>query len=140
MKESISLCMPYYMNPGMLAEHYRQWAAWPDAVKRRVEVVLVDDASPSGPALDVERPADLPAISIYRVAVDIPWHQDGARNLSAHVAAGRWLVLTDMDHMLRADDAVRLLDHIDSGRIDDGHIYTLGRRKASNRRPTTAEA
>jgi hypothetical protein len=123
----LSLCLPYYVNPGMLARHYEIWQAWPSALKRQVEIVIVDDASPEGAAADVPRPEGLPGLSIYRVQKDVPWHQDGARNLGAHVAAGTWLLLTDMDHVLPAESAEALLKRIDRGRIDKGHIYTLER-------------
>ena len=115
------------MNPGMLAEHYRLWARWPQSLKARVEVVVVDDASPTGAAIDVPRPDGLPQLSIYRVKVDQPWHQDGARNLAADRAAAPWLLLTDMDHALSQQAAAQLLDLIDHRLVEVGSIYTLHR-------------
>ncbi len=132
----LSLCLAYYMNPGMLGIHYRHWAAWPEALKARVEIVIVDDASPTGPAIDVPRPAGMPQLSIYRVTVDQPWHQHGARNLAADRAVGKWLLLTDMDHALNEVVATRLFDKIDRGRITEDSIYTLHRREARTGRTT----
>jgi hypothetical protein len=111
----------------MLARHYRNWSLWPESVKARVEIVLVDDASPSGAAADVPRPVGIPSLSIYRVLVDKPWHQHAARNLAAKVAAGRWLVMTDMDHSISQRAASRMLQKIDRGEVSDGSIYTLHR-------------
>lgn len=99
---ALTLVYAYYDNPGMLARQFAIWREYPDWYRKRVKVVVVDDASPRWPALEVPRPEGLPALEIYRVAVDIPWHQDGARNLGAHVAAG-WLFLSDMDHVLPAE-------------------------------------
>lgn len=96
---SLTLVYAYYDNPAMLARQFETWAAYPEWFRKRVKAVVVDDASPRWPALEVERPRGLPALEIYRVAVDIPWHQDGARNLGAHVSEG-WLFLSDMDHVL----------------------------------------
>jgi len=98
---SLTLIYAYYDNPGMLARQFATWREYPEWYRKRVKVVIVDDGSPRWPALEVPRPAGLPALEVYRVAVDIPWHQDGARNLGAHVSEG-WLFLSDMDHVLPA--------------------------------------
>lgn len=117
----------YYDNPGMLAAQYACWAAYPEWSRRRVRVIVVDDASPRWPALEVPRPRELPKLSIYRVKVDIPWHQDGARNLGAHEAAPGWLFLSDIDHMLPASSLAQVLrfrsplTFYTFGRIDAPH-------------------
>jgi hypothetical protein len=105
----LSIVMPYYMNPGMLAHQYETWAAYPADLKERVDIVIVDDGSPVSPAADVPRPEGLPPLGIFRVLEDRPWHQHGARNLGAFVAKGPWLLLTDMDHVLPAESLARLL-------------------------------
>lgn len=94
----LSLVVTYYGQPAMLAEQAKAWADYPDGV----EVVLVDDGS-------AEPAAPQPRSRGYRVGVDIPWHQDGARNLGATVAAGEWLLLLDIDHILPLREAERLL-------------------------------
>lgn len=129
----LSLVMPFYRNPGMLALQMNGWAAWPGRVKRRTEIVIVDDGSPEAAAA-VARPSGLPDLSIYRVLDDMPWHQHGARNLGAHVAQGPWLLLTDMDHVLPVASAESLLDRLDA--LDPGAIYTLDRVEADTGRPT----
>jgi hypothetical protein len=131
---TLSIVMPYYINPSMLALQYAGWAAWPDSLKQRVEIVIVDDGSPEAPALDVERPAGLPALSIYRVTEDRPWHQHAARNLGAHVAGAQWLLLTDMDHVLSETAAQALVKRI--GRLDEAMVYTLARIEADSGLPT----
>lgn len=128
--------MPYYMNPRMLALHYEKWMAWPEAIKARTEVVIVDDGSPSGAAIDVERSDALPKLTIYRVREDTPWHQTGARNLGAHVAAGTWLLLTDMDHVLPASSAEVLFRRMDNDELDEKTIYTMARIDAGSNLPT----
>lgn len=99
---ALTLVYAYYDNPAMLARQYETWRGYPEWYRRRIKIVIVDDGSPRWPALEVARPAGLPTLELYRVAVDIPWHQDGARNLGAHVATG-WLFLSDMDHVLPAE-------------------------------------
>jgi predicted glycosyltransferase involved in capsule biosynthesis len=82
----------------MLAEQARIWRDY----SAGVEVIVVDDGS----AL----PAQADGCSVYRVTKDIPWHQDGARNLGAHVARGDWLLFLDIDHAISAAELGRLMD------------------------------
>lgn len=96
----LSLVMPYYRNPLMLARQYRVWREeWPAWHKDLVDVVIVDDGSPE-PAADVERSGHLPFIRIFRVLEDRPWHQHGARNLGAREALADYLLMTDIDHVV----------------------------------------
>jgi hypothetical protein len=130
----ITLIMPYYDNSSMLELHYGCWLEWPEDLKARLKVIIVDDGSPTAPAIDVPRPDGLPALSIYRVTEDRPWHQHAARNLGAHVADDGWLLLTDMDHMLTAENALQLFKRIDL--LEPDMIYTLHRVEADTGLPT----
>lgn len=130
---SLSLCAPFYKNSLMLAHQYSIWASYDDRLKAQIEVVIVDDGSPS-PALDVPRPEGLPALRIYRVLADIPWHQHGARNLAAKEAAAPWLFLTDMDHVLPGYTLDALLALVMVAPPDS--VYTFARVDAPHGRPT----
>lgn len=126
----LSIVLPYYRNPRMLARQYLTWALeWPAWLKELIEVVIVDDGSPE-PALEVPRLYNgaTPPLSIFRVLEDRPWHQHGARNLGAHVAQAPWLLLTDMDHVIPRDTLGELLrlTHAESG----DRFYTFARRDA----------
>lgn len=129
----LTLVMPFYRNSGMLARQYQGWADWPGELKGRFEIVLVDDGSPE-PAAGVSRPQGLPALRIYRVKEDRPWHQHAARNIGAHEASPGWLLLTDMDHVLSMVSAAALAMRID--RLDAGTAYTLDRVEADTGKPT----
>lgn len=99
----LSLVMPYYRNPVMLATHYEIWRSeWAPEFKAQVDVVIVDDGSPE-PAADVPRPEGLPPIRIFRVLEDRLWNQHGARNLGARQATAPALLMTDMDHVVPGD-------------------------------------
>jgi len=132
----LTIVMPFYLNKGMLSLQYANWAAWPEEIKDRVSIILVDDGSPEGHAVDVPRPEGLPPVSIYRVTEDRPWHQHGARNLGAHVAGDGWLLLTDMDHVLAEKDAGTLLKLIRKGKLDPEACYMLARIEADTGLPT----
>lgn len=134
--DRLTLIMPYYDNGSMLELQYRGWLEWPESIKGRFRVVLIDDASPNAPAAAVARPDGLPAVDIYRVLEDIPWHQHGARNLGAHIADDGWLLLTDMDHVLSGEAASALFARMDAGLLDPGTIYTMDRIEADTLQPT----
>jgi hypothetical protein len=95
----LSIIIPYYNAPGMLARQLQEIAKYPPQLK----VVVVDDGSAV--------PAEVPDwIELYRIDQDIPWNRGGARNLGAHVAQTDWLVHVDIDHILPTDAAWNLLD------------------------------
>lgn len=129
----VSLVMPFYLNGSMLALQFAEWRLWSAKAKAQIEVVVVDDGSPE-PAAAITRPKGLPALSIYRVTEDRPWHQHAARNLGAHVAAAPWLLLTDMDHVLTAEAADALLKRLHE--LDPGTAYFLNRIEADTGEPT----
>ena len=134
----LTIGIPYYRNPDMLAEQYRVWAAYSDDIKSHVEVVIVDDGSPDEPAMGVPRPDGLPALAIYRVLVDIPWHQHGARNLAAKVAHGDWLLLTDMDHVVPAETVRHVVEQIIPAAAPNA-VHTFQRVDAPKLTPTVNE-
>jgi GT2 family glycosyltransferase len=130
----ITLIMPYYDNGEMLRVHLAAWHDWPADIRERFKVIIVDDGSPNAPAASVPLPANLIDVSIYRVTEDRPWHQHAARNLGAHVAADGWLLLTDMDHVLTAENAAALVRRLH--KMDEGTVYTLHRIEADTGEPT----
>lgn len=84
-------------------------------------VIIVDDGSPS-PALDVVKmwlnaqdswsvsPGSVfDTLALYRIDVDIPWNREGARNLASRECKTEWMVHVDIDHVLPAECATRLL-------------------------------
>lgn len=127
----LTMVMPYYMNEGMLEAQYELWASYPPELKAGIDIIIVDDGSPSKHAVWVDLVPKLPPLQIYRVVPDIPWNQHGARNLGATHAKGPWLFMTDMDHMLPAVSLAALLDC-----NDEKHTITFGRVDAPDMKPT----
>lgn len=105
----ISLVFAYYENPNMLELQWKEISHYPVEVKRTLEVIVVDDGSPSHPAGEVRRPRGLPSHSIFRLDRDVRWNQDAARNIGAHEARGQWLLLTDIDHVVPGETLSQLL-------------------------------
>lgn len=109
----ITLCMAYYENPEMLAMQYQRLRALPTLLKGHVSVIIVDDGT-AAPFQDGKAKAsakraawleDLAGIdlSVYAMNVDVRWNQDACRNLAAAKAGTKWLLLTDIDHLIPED-------------------------------------
>jgi hypothetical protein len=119
----LTLCLPYYLNAGMLQVHYAFLAQLEPELKARVRLIVVDDGSPTSPAKAPERDIGV-SVEIYRITVDVPWNQDAARNLAVDRARTDWLVLTDIDHRPTAET----LRHLVEDKLKEKHAYRFGMR------------
>jgi glycosyltransferase involved in cell wall biosynthesis len=120
----ISLVMAYYENPDMLRHQFSVVRALPYYIRDHLEVVVVDDGSPSPREARAEDVGC--ALQMYRIKVDIRWNQDAARNIGAHHATHPWLLLTDMDHVVPADTWEAVM----RGALDEETVYQFGRVSA----------
>lgn len=130
MKPKLTICMPFYRNGSMLRVQQDAWARWPDDLRERLTVVIVDDGSPDNTALDNVQPCDYD-LQIYRILVNKPWNQNGARNLAMHVAPDGWCLVTDFDHVLERDQAASAFQW----RRHGGEYYIPARRLAESHEP-----
>ena len=121
----ISLVFAYYENPEMLELQWREISRYPARVKKLLQVVVVDDGSPSHPAGEVARPRELPQHAIFRLDRDVRWNQDAARNIGAHEARAPWLLLTDIDHVVPEATLTKLV----SSELDPEVVYSFPRIK-----------
>jgi len=78
----ISIVYTYYNNPLMLERMVRHLNSLSSQVKSRIEVLVVDDGSQEAPAGNLPYTAEFD-LKIFRVEVDKPWNQSGARNLGS---------------------------------------------------------
>jgi hypothetical protein len=121
----ITLVYSYCSQEHMLAHQYATWAAYPDEAKAGVSIIIVDDCSRETPAIAVPRPVGLPPLEIYRVGIWKDWGWPMARNLGMHHAPEGVCLLTDLDHVLSADEVVKLAG-MD---VADGVAYRPTRQK-----------
>lgn len=124
MMRPLTICCPYYENPSMLREHQRIWAQYPEKMRRNLTVIIADDGSPNAPALEAVEPHDY-NLQIYRIEVNIPWNQCGARNLAMYCAPEGWCLVTDIDHVLLPDEAEKLA----SMKVRVGEYYVPARKR-----------
>lgn len=125
-----TLVMAYFDNPNMLRQHIRTWCELPGEIRANLHVVIVDDGSPRAPALgtfctpDVVGWADeLASVQLWRMGCNVPWNQDACRNIGVREAPTRWVLLTDMDHVVPAETWRRLM----KGRLEKSKVYRFGR-------------
>lgn len=107
----VSLIFAYYDNGEMLARQLSEWQSYDPNEREALEFVIVDDGSPNKPAIDYVKGCDFD-LQLFRIGVNIPWNQDGARNLAMRHARGRWALMMDMDHMLPRDQVKPMLDFV----------------------------
>lgn len=97
---AITLVLPFYENPGMLREQQATWRAYQDDLKAKFHAIVVDDASPTKPALPAVEKTGIASFRLYRTGVDVRWNWLFARNLGVQEADTQWVLLTDIDHVL----------------------------------------
>jgi hypothetical protein len=121
----ITIVMPYYENPKMLRLQMHEWRMYRPAEKEALCALIVDDGSPRNPARDVAiayaGAAGFP-IRVLRINENIPWNQDGARNLAMKNVLTNWVLMTDMDHMIQRDQVSAMLDFT-SHKVTRGEYY-----------------
>jgi len=118
----VTVVMAYYENPNMLQRQLANFAKMRAAIKEHLEYVIVDDGSPKHPAGTDLIPIDY-KLQIHRMGVDIRWNQDACRNLGAKEARHKWLLLTDMDHLIPEGTLGMMMDR----HLNESSIYKFSR-------------
>lgn len=124
----LTICLPYYENPGMLNRQYASLRALPSRLKAHVSLIVVDDGSPDHPIFPPSPGLGTDEFPFgrvfgFRMKEDIPWNQDACRNLAAHHALTEWLILTDIDHLIPA----KTLSYALGNDLDPGVAYQFTR-------------
>lgn len=105
----LTICMAVYGQPKMLAHQLATIDAYPEAVRERLSLIVVDDhGDPPVRPWDVKTFETLIKKSLFRVDDDIPWNQMGARNLAMEHAEG-WCLMIDPDMVFSAEMMGRML-------------------------------
>lgn len=129
-----TLVMAYYENPQMLWHQYMRWGKLRSEIARNLHVVIVDDGSPTKPAVDVlrlYRGGQLGSLQVWRMGVDVRWNQDACRNIGVREARTQWVLLTDMDHAVPVETWDRLMGR----KLNKREIYRFGRVSAPGLEP-----
>lgn len=137
----LTMVFSVYGQPKMLLEQMSKILFYPEDVRNRLSVVIVDDCGKPPVAVeDVAFVAHLlKSLMLFRVTKDIPWNQGGARNLGMKHASG-WCLLMDPDFVFEGDMIRKIMDrlmtmkrgqnlrfclrHTDTNKIDNGSPNT----------------
>ena len=114
----ITYVLTYFNNPDMMKVQLATWHTYPVEIRNAMDFIVVDDCS--NPPLYIEN-ANL-NLTVLRVTDDITWNLPGARNLGADFCKTPWLLLTDTDMVLTAENAIKLI-HLDTS--DTNTIWNI---------------
>jgi len=104
---NVTMVFGYYNQPVMLDEQIRNMESYPVEIRKLWHVVVVDDGSQSAP-LGLLRIPNL-CLRAFRVDVDIPWNNEGVRNIGVKESKTPWLLVTDIDHIVPVETAESLV-------------------------------
>jgi hypothetical protein len=90
----------------MLRKQIENWASYSPEARQQFKLVVIDDGSPE-PASDVMKASD--GARLYRIAKDVAWGRNIARNLGVHVSDTEYVLNIDIDHVLPPSSADELL-------------------------------
>ena len=119
----VTLVYAYFENGPMLDVQFSEWDRYEQ--KDRLKIILIDDCSKRDPAIDHIQDVGID-LELYRIHSDIPWNQDGARNLGMSNASG-WCIMSDMDHILTVGGADMFLSKLD--RLNPNKYYGFNRHR-----------
>jgi predicted glycosyltransferase involved in capsule biosynthesis len=128
----MNIVFPYFNNGGMLKRHIEEWKKYSDPLEW--SVIIVDDCSIRDPIsnyLDEIKTIPFKSVRIFQIETDIPWNQDGARNLAFKHINNEWCVSTDIDHLLSYKQATALLSFHKRTTNDLNDFYRFRRAQST---------
>jgi hypothetical protein len=114
----------------MLCKQLREWNMYPDWVKEQMDVLITDDCSERYPITEVLEDVDCIKLRAFRIKKKVAWNWLACRNIGAHHSTSKWLLLTDIDHILLVEDAEKLM--IIERLLNQNTAYLLARRNAKD--------
>ena len=119
-----ALCMPFFNNHGMLAQHRENWEAYPPHLKDGIEISICDDTSD----IPITREGVGILQHLHRISPPkVIWSQCCATNIAVWATSAPWIVLTDIDHIVTQETWDALLAFDETQAINPGMVYTFQR-------------
>jgi glycosyltransferase involved in cell wall biosynthesis len=128
----LSLILTYYDRPFFLQQQVSEWVRYSVTSQKSLEIIIVDDGSGVNASQTLHKlllqhkNAQNLNIIVYRILCDIPFNQGGARNLGAHLARSKWLLLIDIDTVVTKENLELALDVIANN--EPNVAYQLNRK------------
>lgn len=124
----ITFVYPYYENGTMFRFQQEVWNRYPSDLKKQLHIIVVDDCSKHNPAAKFIAPNIGVDLQLYRIEKKVAWNWLEARNIGVHYANTEWLLLTDMDHVVRMKIFQRLMRRLPD--LDPTKVYQFSRVRA----------
>ena len=130
MHRALTIYFPYYEQRNALEFNLGVYAEYSEEIRNKIRILIVDDGSPTEPALPIikQEYLDKLDISLYRIDVDIPWNQPGANNLAFAKAETEYVLRTDIDHYMDEANLRKLLNRLSNEKEGSNCCYFLGLR------------
>ena len=103
---NIIYCL-YNLQEELKQIHIDNWKKYPKELRKKINIILVDDYSDIPFELDLDFPINL---TVVRVMNDKGYNIGGAKNLGFYIANEDWCFSSDIDHILIAEECRRCLD------------------------------
>ena len=104
-----TMVTPYYEDAPQLIRHLSQ-----GCLEQLDEIIIVDDCSPSEPAMDIVSDFKHLPISVYGVNEDLGFNGHGCRNLGVAKAETEWVFLADVDQVISSTAMQQMLTKMSS--------------------------
>ena len=127
-KKLLSFVYSYFENPKMYLKQLKEWEKYPKNVRAQIDFFVTDDCSTNFPLRDLPTSKKV-KIHRYEITKKVPWNWLACRNLGSKYSKSHWLLLTDIDHLIRPKDAGRLCEFLLTKSLED-HIYLFERKDA----------
>lgn len=130
----LSFVYSYFENPNMYLRQVEEWNGYPRRVKKNISLYVTDDGSTRYPLRDLKEVPEGMRITRFELTRKVPWNWLACRNLGARMSGSRWLLLTDMDHVVSAKSAGALVRSLSLKLLPPFFIYRFARVDAPDNR------
>ena len=122
----LTLVYTFYNDFRRLNLQQEVWNNYTDDLKKKINIVLVDDCSKIPLHTKIE-PTDLD-ITVYRIKEDLKWNIPGAINLGITQAKTDWILNFASDCSIESDELTKLMDL----KPETSTFYKMFRRRITN--------
>lgn len=106
----LTLIISYYDSPETFKRQVETWNSYPECIKKELEIIVVDDCSHDVPLSSVLVFQKGLNMRVFRIKKKAMWNSISCRNIGAKEAKGKWLLFTDIDHLLPREQAIELFE------------------------------
>lgn len=123
----LSLIYSYFENKEMYLRQVEEWNKYSAEVKECLSIYVTDDASSKFPLRDIKEVPRGIKFRRYEITKKVDWNWLACRNIGALHSKSKWLLLTDMDHLVNWKVARKLINILKSEILNENFVYLFNR-------------